>query len=92
LASPDDIRIGVNFKAGLEAPKPGISAIRQPTNGALTRIVGGTQILKSERSDRRHLRDVLAGFRQVEMRSVAGITTTHPGGKSYTLPPSNWPM
>jgi hypothetical protein len=59
---------------------------------ALTRIVGGTQILKSERSDRRHMRGVLAGFRQVEMRSVAGIATTHPGGKTYTSSPSNWPM
>ena len=36
------------------------------------RIVGGIEIFNAERADRRHLRDVLAGSRPVEMGSVAG--------------------
>src|SRR5262245_35454379 len=62
LASPDDIRIGLNFKAGsLKQRNPAL----QPSGSrrrALTWIVGGTQTLNSERTDRRHLRDVLAGL------------------------------
>jgi len=88
LVSPDEIRIGINFKAGsLKQRNPAFQPSK-PANGALTRIVDETQILKTDRSDRRHLRDVLAGFHPMEMRSVAGSTTMRPGGKTYVLSPS----
>ena len=35
-------------------------------------IVVSTEVFKSKRSNRRHLRDVLTGFRPVEMRRIAG--------------------
>jgi hypothetical protein len=33
----------------------------------LARIVGGIELFKAERADRRYLRDVLPGFRPMEM-------------------------
>src|SRR5215467_6445292 len=47
----------------------GISGSRRTV---LTRIVGGIEILKTKRSDRRYLRDVLAGLSPVEVGCVAG--------------------
>jgi hypothetical protein len=38
-------------------------------------IVFRTEVLKSERSNRRHLRDVLTGFRPVEMGRITRQNT-----------------
>ena len=46
---------------------------------AVPRIVFGADIFKTQRPDRGYLRDVLAGFRPVEMGRIAGQDDDAPG-------------
>ena len=70
LVSPDDIKIGVNFKA--ETLKHRNLAF-QPAHGALTRIVGGIQIL--ETSGPIAVSCVMRTLDFAPVRSVAGSTS-----------------
>jgi hypothetical protein len=54
-----------------------------------TRIIVQVMMFKAERSHRRHLRDVLAGFRQIKCQVSPGRTMTLPGGNAIILLPSN---
>ncbi len=45
--------------------------VQMPTKSIVSRIVYRTNVFKSKRSNRRHLRDVLTGFRPVEMGCIA---------------------
>jgi hypothetical protein len=51
----------------------------------LARIVSGIEILKTKRSDRRYLRDVLAGLCPMEVRCVAG-EDDHASGRKRLHP------
>ena len=51
----------------------------------MPRIVAEVLVVEAERSDRRHLRDVLAGFRPMEMVRVAREYDYGAGRKGFQL-------